>query len=461
MDNQSQDYLKDKQVEAPSTIGQDGKRRWLYPDRRPGPRAKRRMWIAIGLILFYFFVPWIEIGGRPLLRIDVLNQVAYIFGIVLNMTEYTFVFFIFATLALVLFLVTTLRGRIWCGYACPQTVFVEWVIRSIEEYIEGNAMKRRAEDQKPMTVRRFGKKLIKHLSFLGVAALVANAFLGFFVDPKLIIKWVISPPAQHPTAFAFVMFLTAIMYFDLGWFREQFCTFLCPYARFQAVMLDRSSPTVNYDIKRGEPRGRGKEKGDCIDCGLCVRVCPTGIDIRNGLQLECIACERCVDACEMVMTNLKRPKGLIRITSLLELEGLTVATIWRRPRVWIYTLIILAVISIGTYYVRSRDNVSLTLLRQAAGAVYSHMPDGRLSNTFNIRASNNTDQTLTMKLTIIEPKEGVELICPRCEIPIEPRKENLSPLVVMFSAGNRLHEVKIKSDNGDTIYTLPLLHPKY
>lgn len=454
------DYLNDKQVHAPTTIGEDGKRRWIYPDRRKGPRATKRLWIAVALILFYFVVPWIEINGRPLLRIDVLNQMAYIFGLVLKMNEYNFVFFIFATLGLILFLVTTLRGRIWCGYACPQTVFVEWIIRPIEELLEGNAAKRRLDDQKPLTWQRASKKILKQVAFIAVAALVANAFLGFFVDPREVLKWVTSPPSQHPTAFAFVMFLTGVMYFDLGWFREQFCAFLCPYARFQAVMLDKSSPTVNYDKGRGEPRGRGKLKGDCIDCGLCVRVCPTGIDIRNGLQLECIACERCVDACEGVMSSLKRPLGLIRISSANELEGQTLAPIWKRPRVWVYSTLIVTVIGIGAFRVMDRDPIALTILRQASGSAYATLPDGRLSNTFNVRASNNTDQTLTMKISLLDPSPGVELICPRCEVPIEAQKENLTPLLVIFPADQAPDEVRIKSENGEETYVLPILHPR-
>jgi cytochrome c oxidase accessory protein FixG len=454
----SEDFREAKQVEAPGTIGAAGKRRWLYPDRRTGPRGNRRKLTAICLILFYFVAPWINIGDRPLLRLDVQGQFASIFGFILKMNEYNLVFFFVASLGLLLFLVTSIRGRIWCGYACPQTVFVEWVIRPIEEWIEGPALKRRKRDSEPMDFQLFIRKAFKQVIFFAVGCLVANSFLGFFVDPRLIIHWIASPPTQHPTAFAFVLFLSGAMYFDLGWFREQFCSFLCPYARFQSVLLDNSSPTVAYDAKRGDPRGKKAGSGDCIDCGLCVRVCPTGIDIRDGLQLECIQCERCVDACDSIMENLKRPKGLILIASQADLAGAVTIPFYRRPRVLLYSFLIIFLTATGAFKMLSRETVAMTFLRQP-GSAFARMDDGRISNIFSLRAVNHANKAESINLTIVNNLPGIQIICPGCTDLVEPLGDRVSPVIVIFSDSYRANSVAVKAANSETVYDLPLIRP--
>ena len=290
-------------------MDRSGRRRWLYPDRRPGLYATRRKFTAFILIGLYLVGPWLSWNGNPLLRLDVFEKKAYLFGYVLRVNEAGILAPFFATMALVLLLATSVKGRIWCSYACPQTVFVEWLIRPIEEWVEGSAHHRRRIDAGPRTFIIYFKKAVKHLLFLIIAAIVANTFVSFFVGPDRVVHWMTAPPTEHPIPFLAMMSVMLGFYADLAWFREQFCAFLCPYARFQSVMLDSATPTVAYDAKRGDPRGRGESKGDCIDCGLCVRVCPTGIDIRQGLQLECITCARCIDACHMVMPNLERKPG--------------------------------------------------------------------------------------------------------------------------------------------------------
>jgi cytochrome c oxidase accessory protein FixG len=451
-------YLQDKQVGAPSTIGEDGKRKWLYPDRRLGPRASKRKLAARALIFFYFLAPWLSIAGRPFVRVDVLNQSASILGLYLPMSEYNYIFFLLAPLALSLFLVTAIRGRIWCGYACPQTVFVDWVIRPLEELIEGPALQRRKNDEAPMSLKKGLKKVLKHGLFLVVSILVANAFLGFFIDPHLVLKWMVSPPSQHPTAFAFVVGITLLMYFDLAWFREQFCSFLCPYARFQSVMLDNDTPSVTYDPKRGEPRGKGKDKGDCINCGLCVRVCPTGIDIRHGLQLECIQCERCIDACDSIMTNIKRPIGLIDIKSQNTLNSGVKLPFYKRGRIVVYTVAIILVLALGALTINDRETVSLTILRQR-GTAYSKLDDGRISNIFNIRATNHSDHKIAFQIKLVEPIDGVSILCPRCGLKLEPYKEEQLPLLIIFKAGSNLKKVKVKFVGGNEVHSLPIIMP--
>ncbi len=451
-------FRQEKQVERPITIGEKGQRQWLYPVRLPGHRAQRRKIAAISLIVFYFLTPWLEFSGRPLLRVDVLQGTAYFFGLVLRMQEYNFAFFLFIILALLLFLFTTLFGRIWCGYACPQTVFVDWIIRPIEELLEGKAARRRVFDKQKWTKKKIAIKTLKHGVFIFIALLVANAFLGFFIDPRVILSWIFSPPSRHPIAFGFVMFIAALMYFDLAWFREQFCSFVCPYARFQSALLDAGSPSVVYDKSRGEPRGTKEGSGDCINCSLCVRVCPTGIDIRDGLQLECIQCERCVDACDSVMTNLKRRTGLIKISAPNDFQGKSVAW-YLRPRVILYSTLIVLALVFAAFKIGSRDDLALTILR-VPSSTYSTLGDGRISNLFNVRGYNSTAEKMMMELEIIQPQNGVEIICPGCQSLIESRREQLSPLIVIFTPHTGISEVKIKAKNGREIFTLPLIQPQ-
>ena len=446
----------------PSTVGEGGRRLWLYPDRRPGLFANRRRWVAFGLMAFYLGAPYLSFGGIPLLRFDVLDGRASIFGMTFRNDDGAFAVFALLGLALSLFLFTAVRGRIWCGYACPQTVFIDWVIRPIEEWLEGNAAHRRAVDSKaretgsmPWSVR--ARKIVKQVIFMAIAAVVANTFLAYFVPPASLLHWMTTSPADHPVAFGIMAFVLAAFYFDLAWFREQFCAFLCPYARFQAVMIDKHTPTVSYDSKRGEPRGKGASKGDCIDCKLCVRVCPTGIDIRNGLQLECITCERCVDACDSIMVNLERPKGLIRVASQVELEG--GKTRFWRARVVVYGAALTAVIAAFTIAFAQKAHVHLTMIR-APGAAFSQLPNGLISNIFTVRIANNRPRRAAMGLQLIAPVDA-KLICGQCTQDLGAFAEERVNVIVIFEPKLMPADGEVRilhPSTGEEIHA-PLLHP--
>ncbi len=340
---------------------------------------------------------------RPLLRFDVDQSTVFAFGGVFRFSEANFLFFVFAVLAVILFFATSIWGRIWCGYACPQTVFVEWVIRPIEEWLEGPAHQRRHQDNlATWPVSLWGRKVVKHGFFLIVCFVISNTLLCYFYPPETILHWMTRPPAEHPSAFAFMMVVSGLIYFDLSWFREQFCSFLCPYARFQSIMVDQETPIVTYLKSRGEPRGRKAGGGDCIDCGLCVRVCPTGIDIRNGMQLECIQCMRCADACDSIMTNISKPKGLIACVSEASISGAVRRSLRQRPRLYVYMGVLAALVSGLAYRLETRPNLSLNLVRQP-GTAYTLLEDGRLANLFTMRTVNNTNHEMPLNFSVEDP----------------------------------------------------------
>ena len=450
---------------ASPTMDRFGKRRWLYPDRRQGPHAKRRKTTATALIILYLIGPWLKWNGAPLLRLDVIDKKAFVFGQIFHLSDTALVAPLMATLALLLFFATSLKGRIWCAFGCPQTVFVEWVIRPIEELTEGSAHHRRRMDASSMTFELACRKTVKHILFLFVSAIVANTFLSFFFGPERISHWMFSSPAEHPAAFAVMTTVMLGFYADLAWFREQFCAFLCPYARFQSVMMDQDTPVVSYDNQRGEPRGQERKNtlnprthGDCIDCQLCIRVCPTGIDIRSGLQLECIMCARCIDACDMVMSNLARPKGLIRIASQTAMTHRTKTDFWRRPKVLAYALALSLMLTAAAFRIFGRDNLTLTIMR-APGPAYTQMPDGRLGNVLILRATNNTSHPIKFDLHISAPI-GAELLCASCQNTIPASGELRSTAIVAFDKSNANKEMTISNlTTGDHATTF-LLGPK-
>ncbi len=442
MNENSTDEASQRKVDADisPTLDTSGNRRWLYPDRRSGRHSQRRKYLAMVLIAIYLAVPWISFGGIPLLRLDVLAQKVFLFSKVFAFSNGGYLVFILLMAALALFLVTSVWGRVWCGFACPQTVFVEWVIRPIEELIEGNAHKRRRTDSQPLTWGARGRKVLKHIIFLVVAALASNAFLAYFIPPTTLLAWMIHPPSDHWFAFFFMIFMMAAFYFDLGWFREQFCTFVCPYGRFQSVLMDAETPAVAYNHNRGEPRSKKKGGGDCIDCELCVRVCPTGIDIRKGWQLECIMCYRCIDACNLVMTNLKRPPELITTMSLNTLQGEKARRV--RPRTIVYSLLLLGVA--GTFFTKivTRPVIEISLTR-APGTTHIPVNDQEVGNLFNMHVMNLTAKSMPLEFKAITPAVA-SVSCGSCVTELKPLEERKFPILIRFPKGEAKQNLEIE-----------------
>jgi len=319
----------------------DGSRLMLQPAEVKGKWMTRRRVAFAVLMAFYVFAPLVTVGGHPMVQLDVSARKFYLFGQTFNAQDFWMVVLFGLTFAFGLLLITAWRGRIWCGWACPQTVFLEGVYRPIERFFDGPRERRLKLQQAPWTASKIARRVGKNLAFLFVSVNIAHATAAIFVGPKELLLMIIEGPASHMTAFILTAGFTAILTFNFAWFREQFCVVLCPYGRLQSLLHDKDSVTVFYDEQRGEPRGHlaknaeGAPKlGDCIDCHKCVTACPTGIDIRDGLQMECLACLQCVDACDGVMKKVGRAPNLIGLFS--ENRQKDRATRVARPRLFVY-----------------------------------------------------------------------------------------------------------------------------
>ena len=337
------------------TLNQDGSRRWVRPRPFDGRYMRLRRRVGWGLIALFSGLPFVRIGGQPALLLDIPTRQFHFFGATLRATDGVLLMLLLLAIFVAVFAITAWIGRAWCGWACPQTVYMEFLFRPLERWLEGGRSAQLRLDRDGPN----GRRLLKHFAFAVLSVLLANLFLSYFVGVARLSTWMTTSPLLHPTGFLVVLVTSLLVYADFGYFREQMCTVACPYARLQSVLLDPNSIVVGYDATRGEPRGRGAGKGDCVDCGACVATCPTGIDIRDGLQLECIACAQCVDACDSVMTKFHKPLGLIRYDAGHALHGVKGSLRPRRPRLVAYVLVLVALLGGLAFFARGAGRPSV------------------------------------------------------------------------------------------------------
>jgi len=390
--------LKLPSRDSVTTIRADGSRPFLYPADTRGRFTLARRVSAYALIVFYLALPWIKINGYPAVFLDLAERRFHLFGVTLAAQDLWLLFFVITGVGFSLFFVTALLGRVWCGWACPQTVFLDHVYRVIERWIDGDAIARRALAAAPSSPRKLARRVGKHAAFLLVSALFTHLFLAYFVSLPEVWSMMRAAPTENWSTFAFMAAFTGVTYFVFAWFREQVCIVLCPYGRIQSALIDDHSLVIGYDAQRGEPRGRvgTAGAGACVDCNRCVHVCPTGIDIRQGLQMECVGCTACIDACDEVMSRLHRPRGLIRYDSQNGFAGRP--TRWLRPRTILYFVLLTIGAGVATWALSTVKPASFGVTRMI-GAPYI-VDESYVRNQFLVRVVNKRNAATRFVLAV-------------------------------------------------------------
>ncbi|RYD78301.1 MAG: 4Fe-4S binding protein [Sphingobacteriales bacterium] len=423
-----------------ATVTKEGARNFIHPKKPKGRLYNLRTWFSIFYLLVFFTLPFIKVHEQPLLMFNFLERKFIIFGMIFWPQD----FFIFGigmlTFIVFVILFTVVFGRIFCGWACPQTIFMEMVFRKIEYWIDGDATKQKQLRNMAWNAEKLRKRALKGIIFFALSFLIANFFLAYIIGMDQLLGY-IQHPAENVGTFISLIIFTTIFFFVYWWFREQACIVVCPYGRLQGVLLDKNSIIVAYDYKRGEPRGKLSKannpktkdghdckctdckgdggcndvvqkseavqpviatQGDCIDCFACVRVCPTGIDIRNGTQLECVNCTACIDACDAIMTSINKPVGLVRYASENSIKEGKQLRFTRRIKA--YTAVLSLLIALLVFLLASRTDLDATLMR-TAGMTYTSMPDGRIANLYNLKLANKTHLDIPIQLKL-ENLEG-------------------------------------------------------
>jgi cytochrome c oxidase accessory protein FixG len=398
-----------------STIAEDGKRLWVYPKRPSGRLFKYRNLVAYLLLLIFFATPFIKLNGDPIMLFDFLERRFIIFGVVFFPQD--FHIFVLSMITFIVFVVlfTVIFGRLFCGWICPQTIFMEFIFRQLEYLIEGNNSKQRKLDERGLDFDKIWRKSLKHLVFYLISLVTVYFFLAYVIGMDRVMALIAAGPAANWAGFVGMLIFAGVHYLVFAKLREQVCIIVCPYGRLQGVLLDRNSINVTYDYKRGEPRAKYNPlenrqeaaKGDCIDCNSCVVVCPTGIDIRNGTQLECINCTACIDACDNVMERVHKPKGLIRYASERSVaEGTKLKF---NVRILFYSVVLSGLLILIGYLFSIRTDIESTILRMP-GSMYQEYDSLHYSNIYTIQLINKTRRDLPVELSIDDAEGEIKMM---------------------------------------------------
>lgn len=450
-------------LNAVTTIAADGSRPFIHPADVRGRFTRARFWFGLLLMGVYAALPWIPVNGNPAVFLDLENRQFHFIGLTFLPQDMWVAIFLVTGMAFTLFYLTALAGRVWCGWACPQTVFLDWA-RRFERFFEGESSRRKRLDRQPWTGRKLLRRGASQAAYGLFAVILAHVLLSYFVSLSRLYEMMRTAPAQHWPAFLFVFGITAALFFNFAWFREQFCIVLCPYGRLQSALIDSDSIVIGYDSNRGEPRGKkGATTGDCVDCLRCVKVCPTGIDIRQGVQLECINCAACIDACDMVMEKIGRPRGLIRYDSMNGLIGKTRRIL--RPRLILYTGFLLLGAAAAVTGLSRLKAVSVAVTR-IQGAPYIIM-GSEVRNQFLLRIENKRNRPQHFTVELKTDASGFHWSGMEGGIEVAPFGSEIRTLVLLMPKaamhGSQPVEVTVlASETGDRVdQTVPFIGPGY
>ena len=398
--------------DAIATVDAEGKRNWIYARKPKGKFYQRRKYVSYVLLALLFAGPLLQWKGQPMFLFNLLERKFIIFGATFWPQDFHLFVIAMITFFILVVFFTVAFGRIWCGWACPQTIFMEMVFRRIEYWIEGDATQQRKLDKAPWNNDKIIKKLSKWAIFYLISFLIANLLMAYVVGVKELSKIVTESPIANWGKFTFVMGFSGVFYFVFAWFREQACIAVCPYGRLQGAMLGKESILVAYDHVRGEPRGKKRkheskeELGDCVDCKACIAVCPTGIDIRNGTQMECVNCTACIDACDDIMDRLGRDPGLIRYDSE---QGISEQRPFRfTPRLIAYSVVLVVLFGILTGLMLSRSDVETTIIR-TSGTMYETPREGYISNLYNLQIVNKQREPFPFELELVDSEGTITI----------------------------------------------------
>jgi cytochrome c oxidase accessory protein FixG len=447
-----------------STLNEDGSRRWIRPRPSPGAWWRSRRVLAHVLMFVFFAIPYLRIHGKPPILLDLPAREFTLFGTTFLPTDTLLFMLLFVSSGILIFLVTTLFGRVWCGWGCPQTVYMEYLFRPIERALEGGFRGSLRLDRKGGLPP---KRVLKYAIYLVLSMFLAHTFLAYFVGIDRLVMWVQGSPHQHPVAFAIMAGTTLAIFIDFTWYREQTCLVACPYGRLQSVLFDRSTLIVAYDPARGEPRMKGTKPrpqgaGDCIECGMCVRTCPTGIDIRDGLQMECVHCTQCIDACDDIMVKIGQKPGLIRYASQDELAGRPRRTL--RTRVVLYPIALAVSVGLFLFFLDNRATTEVTPLR-GTGALYQEYDEHSVVSDVRLKFSNRNRDERRYRIELVGAGE-TRLIAPLNPFPV-PGGHDLTATVFVvsprsaFTDGHRRVMFRVEDGRGfGRNYVHPLAGPE-